>query len=345
MKQHLTINQLAAQIMAEKRDRADYLADTRQLTMRDNATLEANGIGQFGVNPVAHQQIAARLGIPLAYYDRMREEAPHLLANNVNIWLHREPETRLLRTLRGNVRAFLSDRYRPLDNASLLAHVLPVLADIPEARVESSALTESRLYLKVVAPRVEGEVKKGDVVQAGVLITNSEVGKGALSVQPLVFRLVCLNGLVIPDSRVRANHIGRRLDQESLDVYADDTLRADDQAVMLKLRDTVRAAVDQAIFAKRLDTMRGAAESDKLTAPVKAIEKLGDKFGLLQSETDAVLTRLIEGGDLSQWGVLNAVTRAAQDVESYDRSTELEAVGGRILTLSPSQWREVAQAA
>lgn len=345
MKQHLTINQLAAQIMAEKRDRADYLADTRQLTMRDNATLEANGIGQFGVNPVAHQQIAARLGIPLAYYDRMREEAPHLLANNVNIWLHREPETRLLRTLRGNVRAFLSDRYRPLDNASLLAHVLPVLADIPEARVESSALTESRLYLKVVAPRVEGEVKKGDVVQAGVLITNSEVGKGALSVQPLVFRLVCLNGLVIPDSRVRANHIGRRLDQESLDVYADDTLRADDQAVMLKLRDTVRAAVDQAVFAKRLDTMRGAAESDKLTAPVKAIEKLGDKFGLLQSETDAVLTRLIEGGDLSQWGVLNAVTRAAQDVESYDRSTELEAVGGRILTLSPSQWREVAQAA
>ena len=61
-------------------------------------------------NDVAHRQIAARLEIPAKYYDRMRTEAPQMLAKNVNHWLHAQPETRMIRTLDGNVRAFLSDR-------------------------------------------------------------------------------------------------------------------------------------------------------------------------------------------------------------------------------------------
>ena len=62
------------------------------------------------------------------------------------------------------------------------------------ARFESVELTETKMYLKVVTPRVEFEVAPGDVVQAGIVITNSEVGCGTLSVQPLIFRLVCRNG-------------------------------------------------------------------------------------------------------------------------------------------------------
>jgi hypothetical protein len=36
-----------------------------------------------------------------------------------------------------------------------------------------------------------------------------------------------------------------------------------------------------------------------------------------------VLKHLILGGSLTTWGLANAVTRAAQDAESYDRATEL----------------------
>ena len=41
----------------------------------------------------------------------------------------------MVRTLDGNARAFLSDRYRRLDNYDLLAHVLPMLRELPDARV------------------------------------------------------------------------------------------------------------------------------------------------------------------------------------------------------------------
>ena len=37
----------------------------------------------------------------------------------------------------------------------------------------------------------------------------------------------------------------------------------------------------------------------------------------------------------------NAVTRFAQDVESYDRSTELESVGYDILGMSPTKWNRL----
>jgi hypothetical protein len=58
-----------------------------------------------------------------------------------------------------------------------------------------------------------------------------------------------------------------------------------------------------------------------------------------------VLTHLIEGGDLSQYGLMNAVTRTAEDAQSYDRASELEAAGAVVLDLHPTEWRELAQQA
>jgi hypothetical protein len=89
------------------------------------------------------------------------------------------------------VRAVLSDRYRRLDNFDLAENVLPILQRLEGASFESVELTETKMYLKVVTPRVAFEIAPGDVVQAGIVITNSEVGCGTLSVQPLIYRLVC----------------------------------------------------------------------------------------------------------------------------------------------------------
>ena len=55
-----------------------------------------------------------------------------------------------------------------------------------------------------------------------------------------------------------------------------------------------------------------------------------------------MLKHLIQGGDLSAWGLGNAVTRAAQDVASYDRATEMESIGGKVIELSPAEWRTMA---
>jgi hypothetical protein len=91
-------------------------------------------------------------------------------------------------------------------------------------------------------------VAPGDVVQAGVVVSNSEVGCGSLSVQPLVFRLVCRNGLIASDGALRKTHVGRILDtvEDAVTVFKDDTMLADDRAFFLRVRDVVEATVSEA---------------------------------------------------------------------------------------------------
>jgi hypothetical protein len=186
---------------------------------------EAGGPVRYGVTPLARRQLADKLKIPYAYFERMREEQPVLLDRNVNTWLQSEDDRRMLRTLDGQVRAVLSDRYRRLDNFDLAESVLPILQQLPEVRFESVELTETRMYLKCITSRLTYEMAPGDVVQAGVVISNSEVGHGTLSVQPLLYRLVCRNGLIAADRSLRKTHVGRSLgtEDEGLQVYQDDT--------------------------------------------------------------------------------------------------------------------------
>ena len=50
-------------------------------------------------------------------------------------------------------------------------------------------------------------------------------------------------------------------------------------------------------------------------------------------------------GDVYKRQLYNAVTRQSQDVEDYDRATELERIGAQVIELPKSEWRELAMAA
>ena len=77
----------------------------------------------------------------------------------------------------------------------------------------------------------------------------------------------------------------------------------------------------------------------------KIMEVTARKFGLNQIEKDETLKNLIEGGDLSLWGLSNAVTATAQTASNYDRATELETAGGRFFALPAAEIREIVRAA
>lgn len=279
-------------------------------------------------------------------YNRMRSAAPELLAANVNEWFQSQPERRMIRTLDGKARAFLSDRYRRLDNFDLAEAVLPVLSEMGEGiQIISAEMTEKRLYIKAINTRLELEVKEGDAVQAGICITNSEVGLGSLKVEPLIFRLICLNGMVSQDFSTKKYHVGRAAeDGDAFELYSDDTLKADDKAFFLKVQDTVRAAVDIAKFSTIVDKMKEATERKIEGNPVSAVEVLSEKFGYSNDEKAGVLTHLIQCADLSAYGMLNAITRTSQDLEDYDRATELERDGSKVLALPQSTWKAIATA-
>ena len=368
MKQGRALPEVLSELQRQNTAKRDFIAPAASLRLSDDGEtflmdhvwskddhVAPKDAEVFGTTDLFHRQVGSALNIPAKYYDAMRTQKPRLLAENVNSWLSDREQSYMIRSMdyssgrvaervTGRVaRAFLSDRYRRIDNMEIATAVLPLFAGREEMEVVSCAVTENHMFIKVVNHRLEAEVVPGDLVQAGVVISNSEVGLGAVSVQPLVYRLVCTNGMVVSDYVERKTHVGRTAKSmdESYSIYSDETLEAEDKAFMLKLRDTTMAVIEEARFTQLVGRLQEATQA-KLTGRVQdVIELTGRAYDLNQGEQDSVLNYLIAGGDLSLYGLSNAITRASQDVESYDRATSLEGIGWQVATMAPARWREI----
>ncbi len=347
MKQGRALPEVLTELQRQNAAKQDYIGAAEAFRLDDDgSTFRIGDDHSFGTTQLFHRQVASTLGIPAKYYDAMQKQKPDLLANNVNAWFSDKGNSFMVRTLdygSGQVaRALLSDRYRRIDNLEIASAVLPLFAGNPDIQVISSEVTSSKLYLKILNTRLEMACV-GDIVQAGVVISNSEVGLGAVSVQPLIYTLACTNGMICPSYGERRTHVGRasKATDDGYEIYSDETKEADDRAFMLKLRDATLAAIEEARFRQIVDKLEESAGA-KITGRVQdVIELTGKAYDLNQPEQDSILNYLIQGGDLSLYGLSNAITRASQDVESYDRATALEGIGWQVATMPAAQWKEI----
>lgn len=351
MKEGRTLVELAQELDRQNKAKRDYIIDTRalsldvtengsQLTLRD----PAKGLQIVTTpNELAHRQIGTALKIPANYYDRMLTDYPELLAENVNGWFRKNPAEKMIRTLDGTTRAFLSNRYRRIDNFEIAETVLPIIGEMKDARIESCEVTDQRMYIKVVNPRLTADVTPGDTVQSGIIITNSEVGLSSVKVEPLIYRLVCSNGMVVNTASTRKYHIGRaNVADDNFQLFADETLKADDRAFMLKIRDTVRATVDEVQFHKVVAMMQEAKQAKITSTNIpEMVELAASDFGFTKNEGTGILSHLIRGGDFSLYGLANSITRYSQDVDSYDRATDLESIGYDVMSMSRKDWKNL----
>lgn len=353
MKQGRALPEVLMELQRQNAAKQDFIAPAAALHLSDDGeTFVMDHVGprdsmSMNTTDLFHRQMGSALNIPAKYYDLMRMQKPELLARNVNSWLTSRDQSYMVRSMdygNGRVaRALLSDRYRRIDNLEVASAVLPLFAGKEEMEVVSCEVTENKLHIKIVNHRLEMAVVPGDYVQAGVVISNSEVGLGAVSVQPLVYRLVCSNGLCVNDFGERRAHVGRAAKalEDSYTIYTDETLEAEDKAFMLKLRDTTLAAIEEARFAQIVGRLQETTQA-KITGRVQdVVELTGKAFDLNQGEQDNILNYLIQGGDLSLYGLTNAITRASQDVESYDRATALEGIGWQVAAMPAAQWKEI----
>lgn len=333
------LSELAAELERQQLSKRDFIVPTGKIEVIKSAD---SGVGmrfnqELGIRGItrhAHTQVAQHTKVPQVYYDRMLAEAPELLAENLNHWFKTNQSPRMLRTLDGKVRAFLSDRYRAIDNYDLGQAALPVLLATPGIEVLSSEVTENRMYIKAVTSRVTREVKVGDTVQAGIVISNGEIGNGSVKVEAFFYRLSCLNGM-IGDVSLRKYHVGKKHDEieTAYEVFRTETKEADDRALMMKVQDVVRAALNEERLAAFVARLSSAAETQIAPAPDKVIEVVSRSYQLTEGESNNVLRQLAtgnQGAGYTQWGLANSITALASEEKNYDRATELERIGGEI---------------
>lgn len=349
----MTLDELEKKVMAERSLKEDALVNTQCMeyvvegSEQNMCVIDRKKdavLMKAPVNRTAHAQIGRYLEIPVSYYNMMLEKNPQLLATNINTWFAQKPAAqRMIRRFDGRMRAFLSNQYLKLDNDAVLYTVLPILEKLGlDAEVESCEITESRLYIKVVNKKVQAEVTPGDIVQAGVIITNSEVGLGSITVKPLVYRLVCRNGMVINDAVSRAYHKGARMKSNTdFMLFKDDTREAQARSLRLEIRDIVEDAVSQ-VTLDRVTHKYKMAKNMEITGDIPSLVTMtGREFDIKKDEKEGVMEHLYRRGDYTLYGLSNAITEMSQTVDDYDRASELEEVGYKVLNMSRTQWKRM----
>ena len=305
----------------------------------------------------AHRQIAGRLQIPWKFYARMLEDHTDIVLDAVNKLFEREPGTRLLRTMDNKLRAFLSNRYKRIDNDQVLGAALPeiVKGDL-ETTLLSSQVTDRNLYLKVLFTGEEmqqeiGKTRDGgpDIVKPGFSLRNSEIGAGSAAISAFFYRSFCHNGCVFGKTdafEYRRTHLGGTLiEGTDFEVMSDKSKKLEDETILSQVTDVMHAIATPEFVNQMGDKLRALKEGTTIKNPVPAVEVLARETGLTQVESDQVLQNLIEDRDYSRWGVVNAVTKVANsDAVDYDRASDLEVIGSKLIDINIASWKRIVEA-
>lgn len=318
----------------------------QDVVLSEDGVSDPNGV--YALTSVAEQNIADLLGIPVRYLRRMLTDKPTLADANVNAWAGEKDGTVLFRILQGAneddpgtsgiVRAVLSSKYNlSYDNLDTVMSVLQGMraAGLDGSNITGVDLSDQRLYISVDVPQIAIDAgklvenyrspylpgvsgKDMPLLNAGLVFTNSEVGRGAFQILPKAVLQVCKNGLTRAVDGFRKVHLGGRL-QEGTITWSAETQNAANEFVRAQVKDAVASFLSEGYLENlRDDLLRDAGV--EIADVTKTLEVVGKKLQYSQTEQDMILADFIRGGQVTSGGVLNAVTSVAQRIEDPDRA-------------------------
>lgn len=220
----------------------------------------------------------------------------------------------LLRCKGDKLRSVLSSRYSPLDNDCLLESLAALL---PKGfQVDWFSLTDESLHLRLVDPKTVRQVLPNDDLMVGLHVGNSEVGKRAVTVDALIYRLVCQNGMI------------RLVKGRSL-LY-----RRHVSWSSARFQEALQSAIAGALATATefLDQLQGATRTPVPDMPA-VLELLSAQYSLSKSFLEAVEGSLKSEPASQQetvWGLVNGLTQAAQGLAPDDRY-QVETLAGRLI--------------
>lgn len=329
------IEQVMNQIIVDELVRAPAVTFAPQGNGRLAARVENGNAYERPLHRNALAQVAGRLGLPTRYLDDLLARSSwgaELAAHNLNELIRKNvPDTTryLIRAVNGEVRGWLSDRFRRLDCRPIVESFAVACQRIGAVPCEGHAL-ETKIMLKAMLP-VVFEPVPNEVMCVGVALENSDFGNGALALRSFVLRLWCTN-LAIADQNVREVHLGARLAEDI--EWSDETFTADTKRMALMVGDVVRGQLGPAKVDKLMDAIVRANEQK--IDPTRALAALGKD--LTKGEVAAAVEKfnapdveLLPPGN-TRWRLSNAVSWLASQVPDEERAIELQKVAGALMT-------------
>lgn len=276
-------------------------------------------------------QMAEVAGVKDGYARALFEKGDwgkELLATNLNELFKHDEKRHLVRVVDGEVRGFLSDKFRRRDARPLLDAFIGACQLLGAVPVDGHAL-ETKVAVKAVLP-VVFEPVPNEIVGIGIQFGTSDFGHGAQTLRTLLLRLWCTNFATL-EEMMREVHVGGRISEDF--EYSERTMRLDTAASASAIRDVVKSALAPERVAEVMDGIRAANEAKIDSRSVGAFLKAR----LNKSETAAAVEKfnspdveLLPPGN-TMWRLSNAVSWLAGETKDGARKLELEQVAGELL--------------
>ena len=230
----------------------------------------------------------------------------------------------------GTLRAMLSDRYAIIDNVWYLEHLANVFKAIggDEPGFVHWRGNADTLYGNLLIP--DSIRKENDSDYGGMIsVSNCEIGKRRLSLLPSVFRGICTNGCIFGLKRL-ANRISQ--------VHRGDVN-------LTKLATSIHDGVDELIpmFASGIDKFVAMQDLKLEAMPSNMIAQIAQDHKLTpggNGQAVAVASQFAnyEKDSRNLFGIVNAITRAAQDYNPSEH-VRLDEIAGVLMDHTEHSWK------
>lgn len=275
----------------------------REMTFGADGTLSVRG-KKYSWNDWSFSQFCTKMKLPTDFIRRCPNgEGPSGKKGIVDFWKEQQDSKDFFLRLKysatpdeatgtdGYVRAVLTDRYSVLDNIELVDLMKPFI-QTHDLKLHLGSAADKALHMRLLFPE-EVEPRPGDKHQVGVHITNSEVGATNLSGDFLLYRQVCMNGLMVVfdnDSLFSQRHMNIDRHELRLGVKSALELVSDRQHVVFG---RVDRALTQAIVNPHRELKRvlksGRASDEFIELAIEAYDNTPEatRFGVVQAITEA----------------------------------------------------------
>lgn len=318
------------QILEDDKNKFDTEVAAASLRMTESGRLfdlNHERLNGFELTDWATTQLASKVGIPVRYF---KSCPPELQAQNFNFWAEQQRGNYLLRgrDLGGGnrlARAILSaDHYSRIDNGHIVEILQKILGNGEKAGygIAMWHLDDGGFHLRITFDDLTtqiGKLKDGspDTHKVGLHIINSEVGKRSITIAPMVYRLVCTNGLM-----------AWRNDGE---IFTQRHVHLKDHEIYGRVAEAIGTAlkagndiVSELVIAKQtaiinpLDIIAQLAEDKQYSKALT--DTLSLSYAANQAQTGSNVFSLVQ-----------AITETAQQASHPDTRIELERDAGRLM--------------
>jgi len=300
------------------------LKDGRKFRPTDHA------IEQFSVRTEVTSSSFLREMRNIENFDSSDADTMATVGNNALRRIDGDKTFRLRTYTDGTCRAFVTDKYAPVDNR----WYLETLAEfVPGGRFSHWRGDEDTIYGNILIPDTIMDYGADDSDYGGMIsVGNCEIGTRRISQTPSLFRAICMNGCIwgqTEGEKIRRVHRGKI----ALDVLKLEIARNIQHQIPL-----LAPGIKQFLATRSMETGKASVKG--------VIAAYASDYKLSKREATEFLNQYgeYEAGNRNLFGIINGLTRAGQ---KFDNTTwvKFDEIAGSLMGTSADRWATILRRA